>query len=1486
MLAVCMLLFAVLVGMAAVLTFRQKNAYENEMKNRWLNLARNAGISFTNAVNVRDYAFLEEFNKKLSEEEDVVYSAVLDDGMNYLVHTNSKLIGETAEDDLASRCAKERKTLIEMTSRPGGTGRMYETAVPIIIAGEVWGVARIGYSAARLDAIITGLYTEFGILAAIFLLAGIAGALFLARNIASPVVKLADLAEKVADGDFSVRSAVKRSDELGLLSDSFNTMVSRLDVSQKELKKHQQHLEDLVEERTAELKKANEQLKGEITERERAEEALQGAAREWQTTFDAISDAVFLLDGKQKILRCNKSMLSFLGKSADEVIGRQCWEIIHGESEPVEGCPIASMRKSHKTESLLLPIGDKVFNVTSDPVLTDDGKLVGAVHIVSDITERKQAEEQRKLVGRILEMINQSRDEIDVIRSILLLIKEFTGIEAAGIRLKEGIDYPYYEVNGFPKDFVEAENFLCARDRAGEPLLDSNGSPVLECMCGNIIRGRFDPSHPFFTEGGSFWSNCTTELLASTSEEDRQARTRNRCNGVGYESVALIPLRAEDEIIGLLQLNDKRENMFTPQLIAFFEEIGASIGISLARRWARDKLKERENYFRSLISTLHEEVIVLDRDYRISDVNDTFLSNHGFEREDVLGLNCYEVSHGYDKPCPEFGEECKLIEVFETGEPANCVHEHITGDGLKTWMDILLSPMKDNSGNVTHVIEASRNISDLIRTTEALRESEEKHRTLVENLPQKIFFKDRSLVYVACNENYARDLKITPEEIIGKDDFEFYPRELAEKYRADDKRIIESERTEDIEEEYMKDGQRFWVHTVKTPVKDKDGSTIGVLGIFWDITEHKHADEALRKSEGNLKEAQRVAHVGSWDLNVVTGDLYWSDEVYRIYGFEPQEFVPTYEKFLAILCPEDHERVQKQVDAALSGDADYNTDFRFVRPEGKIGWIHCEGVVTRDEKGSPLRFFGTQADITERKRAEEERDNLLFQATERTKEISCLYEVTKLLGEAERPLKEMYQSVVELIPLGWQYPDITCAKIVYEGVVFKTGNYKETPWNLTADIMISGKWAGAFEVTYLEKKPELDEGPFQKEERDLIDAVVREIEKMAERRQLEAQLQQSQKMEAIGRLAGGIAHDFNNLLTGILGYSQLTLDSLGKNDPMRLDIEEIKKAGESASKLTMQLLAFSRKQVLEPKIFNLNDTVADIEKMLQRVIGEDIEFLISLDSELGQVRADPAQVEQVIMNLAVNARDAMPNGGKLTIETANVELDEAYAANHVGAKPGFFVMLAVSDSGSGMDEDTRSHLFEPFFTTKEKGRGTGLGLSTVYGTVKQSGGYIWVYSEPGMGTTFKIYLPRVEETIDVIKPGGPKDAPVGGTETVLLVEDEEMVREFAKRVLTSSGYTVLEAGSGGEALIICEKHDGPIHLMLTDVVMPGMSGSELAERLAGIKSDMKVLYMSGYTENAIVHHGVLDSDKIFIQKPFTIESLTGKVREILSSPKK
>lgn len=558
-----------------------------------------------------------------------------------------------------------------------------------------------------------------------------------------------------------------------------------------------------------------------------------------------------------------------------------------------------------------------------------------------------------------------------------------------------------------------------------------------------------------------------------------------------------------------------------------------------------------------------------------------------------------------------------------------------------------------------------------------------------------------------------------------------------------------------------------------------------------------------------------------------------------------------------------------------------NYEFEAYRKDGEKIWLSENRRIVSDESQPDTFYEGTLEDITERKRAEVE----LQQSEERYREL--VENARDIIYEHD--LNGRYTSTNKS---GQQLTGYTQAETLELSIANTVAPEYLDKAREMLRLKLAGETVTAYELEILTKDGgripvEVNTRLVNKKGAPVgVQGIARDI---TERKRLEEalrdseqQLRQSQKLEAIGQLAGGVAHDFNNLLTAINGYSALALRRLGEDHPISSCLEEIKKAGDRAANLTRQLLAFGRKQLLQPLAINLNDIVSDMIKLLKRLIGEDIQLVTKPGSGLKQIKADPGQLEQVIVNLVVNARDAMPRGGTVTIETANTTLDGAYASRHVGVTPGDYVMLAVSDTGVGMDHHTQSHIFEPFFTTKEKDKGTGLGLSTVYGIIKQSGGNIWVYSELGKGTTFKIYLPLIEGEVSAKAEGDP--APIKrGSETVLLVEDEDMVRKLASELLEENGYIVLEANGGEEAITLGKSHTEPIDLLITDVVMPKFSGKQVAEQLRAIHPETKVLFMSGYTDEAIVHHGIVDSGIAFIQKPFSERALAQKIRDVLDA---
>ena len=648
-----------------------------------------------------------------------------------------------------------------------------------------------------------------------------------------------------------------------------------------------------------------------------------------------------------------------------------------------------------------------------------------------------------------------------------------------------------------------------------------------------------------------------------------------------------------------------------------------------------------------------------------------------------------------------------------------------------------------------------------------------------------------------------------------------------------------------------------------------------------EVAERKIAEAALRDSEARYRLLFESNPFPLWVYDRETlSFLAINEAAEHRYGYSRQEFLSMTIK--DIRPPEDIPALLDTVSRVSLGLNEIGT-CRHRKKDGEI--------IDVEVTAYPLNFDGRQAglvlanDITKRKRAEDElakQQAFLRQVIDLNPNFIFAKDRKGRFTLVNQAIAEAYGTTVEGL-LGRRDTDFNQNSEEVEWFrrddleVMNTLKDKFIPEESVTDARGNVRWLQTI------KRPIVSpDGAVNQVLGVATDITAR---KQAEEalRQSEEQLRLAQKMEAVGKLAGGVAHDFNNLLTVINGHTALSLRRLEQDDPLYRKLEAIKESGERAASLTRQLLAFSRKQILQPKVLDLNQVIFETNKMLRRLIGEDIDLLIGLAPTLGKVKADPNQVEQVLMNLSINARDAMPRGGKLTIETDNVYLDEKYASRHVSVRPGQYVMLAVSDTGCGMDAETQKHIFEPFFTTKEVGKGTGLGLATVYGIVKQSGGHIWVYSEVGRGTTFKVYLPRVDQSAEELAPKTDDTQLQIGNETVLLVEDEELVREMAKEILQESGYQVLEASHGDEALLVACQHLGPIHLMLSDVVMPRMSGRELAERLTPLREEMKVLYMSGYTDDAIVHHGVLDEGTAFIEKPFTPQALTQKVREILGA---
>ena len=717
----------------------------------------------------------------------------------------------------------------------------------------------------------------------------------------------------------------------------------------------------------------------------------------------------------------------------------------------------------------------------------------------------------------------------------------------------------------------------------------------------------------------------------------------------------------------------------------------------------------------------------------------------------------------------------------------------------------------------------------------------------------------------------------TADEIIGEHFSIFYTAEDRQEAKPDKElEVAATEGRYEVEGwRVRKDGSKVWANMATTALRDGAGALTGYARITHDLSERKRAEEELRRSENRLRSIIQATAVVVWSVDPAGAMHHCSPPWHEFTGFSEEEVRGM--GWVKAVHPDDRERAEAVWERCLATLEDYQIEYRVQKANGQIVQLAVRGIPLRDEQGRVREWTGVCTDITDRMQREQ---TLLL----RDRAIQAVSQGI-LITDPNQP----DNPIIYASPGVERMTGYRAEEMVGRNCRFMQG--AKTDPARVAEVREAIRAGRECSVEFLNYRKDgtpywnaLSVNPERDEQGRLLHFVGVQAD-VTGRRQLEDQLRQSQKMESVGQLAGGIAHDFNNLLTVISGYSEILLMSLPSNDPQRESIRQISEAGERAAGLTRQLLIFSRQAVVDLQVLDINGIVKDTEKLLRRMIGEDIVMTAVLDPRLSRVRADSGHIGQVLMNLCVNARDAMPEGGKLTIQTKNVELDAPYVNTHVEVQPGRYILLTVSDTGTGMTPEVNRRIFEPFFTTKDVGKGTGLGLSVVHGIVKQNNGYIGVYSELGIGTTFKVYLPVVAD--EVATPVDKRDPMrVGrGTETVLVVEDEDSVREIALLAFRTQGYTVLSAANGKEAMRVVDNHTGSIDLLVTDVVMPEMNGRQLAEALRPRLPEMKVLYLSGYTDDAVVRHGILQAQVAFLQKPYTPMTLLRKVRQVLDEKK-
>jgi two-component system cell cycle sensor histidine kinase/response regulator CckA len=953
-------------------------------------------------------------------------------------------------------------------------------------------------------------------------------------------------------------------------------------------------------------------------------------------------------------------------------------------------------------------------------------------------------------------------------------------------------------------------------------------------------------------------------------------------------SAVSIPMQVANKLIGIINLNvTNRLRPFTLGQMKALTILASTAAAALESASLYTQVQKAEEKYRSIFENAVEGIFQGTPEGRFITVNPSMARILGYDSpaevvETITDISRQLYVHPEDRVrSARLQEERGVLQAFE--------FEAYRKDGEKIWLSVNRRSVRDENGvelyregSIEDITERKQAEEERARLTIEIENQRERLDSLVSSVPGVVWEAWGQPDAATQRINFVSDyvetmLGYSVEEWLSTPNFWLqivHPDDKEGTAKAAAADFVSSKSSNTLEFRWVtKDGRPLWVESTSVVIKNEEGRPVGVRGVTIDINERKRAEAELRFQKTLLESQSETS---------IDGILVVSDDR-EVLSFN-QRFVELWGVSEEILRSGSDERALQSVIEKLKEPAEFlsGIDYLYQHPEEKSrDEIQLSDGRTFDRYSAPIKsaedeYYGRVwffRDITERKRA----DDALRESEERYRDlVENAHDIIYT-----HDLEGNYTSINKAGERITGYTREECLALNLAATVAPE-DLPKTREMLRRKIV--GEKVTAYDMVIIAKDGHrvAVEANTKLVYQDGVPVGVQGIARdVTERKQLEEQLRQSQKMEAIGQLAGGVAHDFNNLLTAINGYSSLALQRLEDGHPIRSYLEEVKKAGDRATNLTRQLLAFGRKQILQPLAINLNGVVADMNKMLRHLIGEDIVLTAKLDAGVGKVMADPSQIEQVLVNLIVNARDAMPRGGNLTIETRNVELDEQYGSKHVGVAPGKYVLLAVSDTGEGMSEEVRHRVFEPFFTTKEKGKGTGLGLSTVYGIVKQSGGNVWIYSEPGRGTTFKVYLPQAESEKLELGEKVVEAAPCGGSETILLVEDEEVVRGLARRILEQAGYSVVEASKGDEALRFCAEHAAEVDLLLTDVVMPEMSGKELADRLKPKYPELKMLFMSGYTDEAIVHHGVLDSSVEFIQKPFTPAALVTKVREVL-----
>lgn len=1231
-------------------------------------------------------------------------------------------------------------------------------------------------------------------------------------------------------------------------------------------------------------------LEGVVSRCKQTEEELRSSQERFHQFVLSISDHIYVTE----ITEANERLNRYLSPHIESLTGHSqaayladwslwSYHTIHPDDRAAAAAQAARLAQGHnsETEYRLVRTDNQTLWVRDSARVEPVGNSKIVYGVVADITERKHRE---MALAKLLEL---SRT--------LVTIHDPTLVLDEAIKL--------------------AVKVAPAADRGSLQLLDDDAKTLRTVAISSPDESleeiiTFRPEEGI---AGHALANNRTINVPDVLGDERFIPGKKRLR---FRSLLVAPLVVKGRLLGTISLSSEQVEAFSQADEALVQLIADQIASALenARLFMShvqaEKLRKAHQFLQSIIDALASHIAILDEQGQIIAVNanwrrhaaaNRYVSADGGGSEaSEWSMNYLKISRSTKGPYTKAGSAvAEGIHQVMAEEREQFYLEYASPNSIgrpasaeTQWYGVRITRFQSEGAN--RVVVAHEDITERKAAEEALRASEEKYRNLTNQLPVGVYrltqagqfiYANPALAAILGYDSVTELMQVSAQNVFDMDEAEAgHP---WEKQLGQWQKWAEAEHPFEIICNDIKlrtqNGGQIWGRDTARIMLDERGQIDYIDGIIQDITEHKEAEAALQASESRFRSLVQYSSDIITLLDADRTALYISSPVKRILGYPPEALIG--QNVLDYVHPEDSRVVQTRFAYVAHRPGIGRTPIEFRIRHANGAWVWMEAVANNLLNDPNVRGVVVNArDINNRKRTEEQLrllataigstdDGVLITDTRPEPAGPRIVFVNKGLC---RMTGYNQEELIGQKPDQFQGPksDRTILNQLKgelaagQSFNLETINYRQDNSEYHAAWHISPVLNASGQITH-----------YVSIQRDVTELKL-----------LEAQFLQAQKMEAIGRLAGGVAHDFNNLLTIIKGYSEMLLMKLHPDDPLRLDVEEVKRAGDQAAALTHRLLIFSRQEMVQPKALDLNTIIIDMEKMFRRLIGEDIQLITALEPALTPVKADSGQMEQVIMNLVVNARDAMPQGGTLTIETRNVTLDDAEAGHPYQPQPpstqsGQYVQLMVSDTGVGIDEKAMIHIFEPFYTTKERGKGTGLGLSTVYAIVNQSKGNIQVRSTPGQGTTFTIYLPCLDETDEAVSQraqNGLLRRTERGTETVLLVEDEKGVRELAKRTLRHQGYHILEAEHGDEALQICEAYQGPIHLLLTDVIMPNrMSGRELAEQLKILLPDTKILYMSGYTDDIIVQHGVLDASVNFLQKPFNPSDLLYKVREVL-----